>query len=95
MQDAMRKESSASTRESCAFDAGYLFLLVALDAPEKGIHPAVEAIQNGTRQLDVDKEQMAVALEFLSRQYAPQCAGKLLPGLLHWAQDMKELAGAE
>lgn len=94
MQDTMREENSASTRENCAFDSGYIYLLVALDAPDKGTHSAIEAIQNGTRQLDVGKEKMALALELLNRQCAPEGVGGLLTGLLEWAQNMQRLAGA-
>jgi hypothetical protein len=94
MKDAMRKENSVSTREHCAFDAGYLYLLVSLDTPLGGTHPGIETIQTGIRQLDVDPEEMTAAQAFLKRQYSPERVGELLEELMSWAQQMKTLAGA-
>jgi len=85
-QDALREENLTSTRERCAFVAGYFYLLVALDAPEE---------DTGPPQLDIGEETMAAALEFLNQQHASEGVGDLLASLLHWGQEMKELAGAQ
>ena len=94
-QDALREENLTSTRERCAFVAGYFYLLVALDAPAEDTHPTIETLQNGPPQLDIGEETMAAALEFLNQQHASEGVGDLLASLLHWGQDMKELAGAQ
>ena len=93
MKDAMQRVISDGTRAAAAFDAGYTWLLVALNAPTGGAHPGVEAIRNGINQLDVGPEKMTAALAFLKRQYSPEGVEDLLDELLDWAQMMKKLAG--
>ena len=89
---ALRDENSRATREKCAFDAGYVYLLIALNSPVGGEHPGVEQLQRGINQLGVGSEKMSVALTFLKRQDSPYEAVDLLEKLLHWAQAMRELA---
>ena len=84
---------SDGTRAVAAFDAGYTWLLVALDAPTGGTHPCVEAIQRGISQLGVGPQKMTVALEFLNRRYPAEDVADLLEELVVWAQTMKEAAG--
>jgi hypothetical protein len=94
IHDAMQNVISDGTRASAAFDAGYTWLLVALDAPTGLTHPGIEEIQNGIKQFHVSPREMAPALEFLNRQYTPEGVDDLLQELLVWAQQMKELADA-
>ncbi|MEO8120131.1 MAG: hypothetical protein ABI606_12535 [Rhodoferax sp.] len=93
MRDAMKGVISNETRASAAFDAGYTWLLVALDAPTGQAHPGVEAIQSAISRLGVSPEKMAIADEYLNRRYAPEGSGDLLAGLLDWAQEMQVQAG--
>ena len=93
MQDAMQSAISDGTRASAAFDAGYTWLLVALDSPTGQAHPTVEAIQSGISRLGVNTETMAIAQEYLKRRYASEGSGDMLAGLLDWARDMQVKAG--
>lgn len=94
LRDALQSDLSQGTRASCAFDAGYTWLLVALDTPTGQTHPDIEAFQQAIDRLNVDPRQMEIAIEYLKKQYSPIGPGDLLARLLVWAQAMQKLAGA-
>lgn len=94
MHDAMQNVISAETRAAAAFDAGYTWLLVALDAPTGQTHPGVEAIVSGVERLGIDAAAMTAARAYMDRQYTATGTEDLLDALVAWAQQMKALAGA-
>jgi len=80
------------TRTRAAFDAGYVWLLVALDEPRGGEHPNQALLHAAVSRLNVPHRTIAPALEFISQLYKPSGAEPMLAEMLQWAARMKALA---
>ena len=89
---------STHSQASAAFEAGYFYLLVALDAPTgspDGTHPGVALLNQTVALFGLERSVMKPAAEFIELQYSPEGAGHLLDELLPWARQMKTLADAK
>lgn len=84
--------ATAGTRATAAFDAGYLYTLVALDAPSEGEHPSRAVLQEAVEEFGLAGQGIRSAFSFLDLQYSPTGPGELIPRLLVWVQEMKLLA---
>ena len=84
--------ATEGTRATAAFDAGYLYTLIALDAPAEGEHPSRGVLEDATREFGLSGQGIRGAKSFLELQYSGTCVGDLLPRLLIWAQEMKRMA---
>ena len=92
---AMHKEHSTHSHASAAFESGYFYLLVALDAPTgspEGTHPGVALVHQAVERFELEPQVMNPAREFIDLQYSPEGVGHLHAELLAWAQQMKKLA---
>ena len=88
---------STHSQASAAFEAGYCYLLVTLDAPTgspDGTHPGVALLNQAAARFGLEQSVMNPAREFIDLQYSPEGVGHLLDALLPWARQMKTLAGA-
>jgi len=92
MTNASRVRISEHTRGICAFDAGYTWLLVALDEPRGGEHPSSALLRAASRRLHVDDRIIAPGLVFLSQRLEPFGEKQRLQAMLEWAKKMKALA---
>ncbi len=97
LRDAVSQSVSVHSQASAAFDAGYIYLLVALDAPTgspDGTHPGVALLHQAVERFGLERPVMRAAEEFMDLQYSPAGVAHLLDALLLWARQMKALAGA-
>lgn len=92
LKDAMAQVLSPGSRSSAAFDAGYLYTLVALDMPANGKHPSLSIVRKVAQHFGLTGQEIHSAILFFEQQYAPTGPGNLLTGLLAWALQMKLLA---
>lgn len=93
MKDAAQARLSEHTRANCAFDAGYTWLLIALDEPRGGEHPSTDLLRSASLRLNVDPRTVAPALSFLSQRLKPFTQEHQLQSMLDWSKKMKALAG--
>ena len=94
MTDAAQVRLSEHTRALCAFDAGYIWLLIALDEPRGGEHPSSALLRAAGRRLHVDEGIFAPGLVFLSQRLEPFGEKQKLQAMLEWAKEMKALAAS-
>lgn len=98
-KEALSKTLSLGSRSTVAFDAGYLYALVALDAPASGEHPSQAVLAEAKQEFGLTGPGIQSALSFLELQYSGTSVGDLLPRLLIWVQEMKmsaeEMWGAQ
>ena len=94
MRDASHAGLSDLTRARTAFDAGYVWLLVALDEPSGGEHPTQDVLRAAVSRLQVPHRTIAPALAFLSQQFNPSGAKPMLAEMLEWATKMKAVAAS-
>ena len=92
LRDASQERISEPERTRAAFDAGYIWLLTALDEPRGGEHPNQALLHAAVSRLNVPHRTIAPALEYLSQLYKPSGAEPMLAEMLKWAARMKALA---
>ena len=94
LRDAALETSSIDSRATAAFDAGYFFLLVSLDAPTggpNGKHPGLDLLTQAAATFSLAPSVMEPAWEFIAQQYSPTNVKRLLDDLCAWAEQMKQL----
>lgn len=94
LRDAVSQAHSTHSQASAAFEAGYFYLLVALDAPTgspDGTHPGVALLHQAVARFGLEWSVMRPAEAFIDQQYSPEGAGHLQRQLLVWALQMKKL----
>lgn len=94
LRDALRGTLSASSREDCAFDAGYLYALAAIgvEAAQAVAHPHPDALLAAARALGWPNKAMDPAISHLKRRYSPRRDGSKAEPLLRWAFQMQKAA---
>lgn len=80
------------TCTSDVFDAGYLYVLAALNAPPGGEHPSRDVLNNASARFNLNGEGIHSAISFVELQYSRTFPSHLFPQLLVWARDMKQLS---
>ena len=98
LHDSELETSSIDLRATATFDAGYFFLLVALEAPTGGVdgmHPGLELLNQAVAKFGLDPSVMEPAWAFIAQQYSPGGGGRLIQNLLTWARQMKQLADTD
>ena len=94
LRDAALETSSIDSRATAAFDAGYFFPLVALEAPTGGLngrHPGLDLLTQAAATFRLALSVMAPAWQFIAQQYSPTNVKRLLDDLCVWAEKMKQL----
>lgn len=75
LRDAQREGMAWRSRSDCAFEAVYLYALAALgEQAEHYGHPDAQALRDAGATKGLTALQMAPAIDYLARRYAPSCA---------------------